>query len=379
MVHRSVELIYHCLDSQKICIVVHMKQIKVVPNWAFSDSEGNHLNQQLFDLLRELHESGKLTNATKKLGISYRHGWNLIQRWAEFFGTPLVDMQKGRGASLTNLGEKLLWAEERVLARLGPQMESLASELNLEIHQALRSDTPVINLFASHGYAVAMLPNLVDELQLNIQYMPSAEGIAAVERGECQVAGFHLPTQLSGSNIYAEYKERLTNPDLRIIRFITRQQGLMVASGNPKQIRSLTDLAREDIRFVNRQAGSGTSALLDELLARNSIDAKVIKGYNTREFTHSAIAAYVASGMADTGMGVEPPARQFSLDFIPLASEHYLLICLEETLANPAMQRFLGDIRSERFSEGILTLPGYSCDRSGEVIRVNELFTELEL
>jgi len=77
-------------------------------------------------------------------------------------------------------------------------------------------------------------------------------------------------------------------------------------------------------------------------------------------------------------LGVEPPARQFSLDFIPVASEHYLLICLEETLANPAMQRFLGDIRSDRFSDGILTLPGYSCDHSGDVMSVKELFAELE-
>lgn len=355
-----------------------MKQIRVVPSWGFSDSEGNQLNPQLFELLRELHDREKLTDAAKALGISYRHGWNLIQRWTEFFGTPLVDMQKGRGAKLTNLGEKLLWAEERVIARLGPQMESLASELNLEIHQALRSDTPVINLYASHGYAVALLPTLVNELQLNIQYMPSIEGIAAVERGDCQVAGFHLPTELSGSDIYRRYRELLSNPQLRVIRFITRQQGLMVEKGNPKGITGLQDLQRDEIRFVNRQPGSGTSALLDELLQRNGIEGSRIKGFNTREYTHSAIAAYVASGMADTGMGVEPPARQFSLDFIPLANEHYLLICLQETLSNPGMQRFLADIRSEQFSEAILTLPGYSCDRSGEVISVAELFDEIE-
>jgi len=355
-----------------------MKQIRVVPSWGFSDSEGNQLNPQLFELLRELHDREKLTDAAKALGISYRHGWNLIQRWTEFFGTPLVDMQKGRGAKLTNLGEKLLWAEERVIARLGPQMESLASELNLEIHQALRSDTPVINLYASHGYAVALLPTLVNELQLNIQYMPSIEGIAAVERGDCQVAGFHLPTELSGSDIYRRYRELLSNPQLRVIRFITRQQGLMVEKGNPKGITGLQDLQRDEIRFVNRQPGSGTSALLDELLQRNGIEGNRIKGFNTREYTHSAIAAYVASGMADTGMGVEPPARQFSLDFIPLANEHYLLICLQETLSNPGMQRFLADIRSEQFSEAILTLPGYSCDRSGEVISVAELFDEIE-
>ena len=356
-----------------------MKQIRVVPSWVFSDSEGNQLNPQLFELLRELHDREKLTDAAKALGISYRHGWNLIQRWTEFFGTPLVDMQKGRGAKLTNLGEKLLWAEERVIARLGPQMESLASELNLEIHQALRSDTPVINLYASHGYAVALLPTLVNELQLNIQYMPSIEGIAAVERGDCQVAGFHLPTELSGSDIYRRYRELLSNPQLRVIRFITRQQGLMVEKGNPKGITGLQDLQRDEIRFVNRQPGSGTSALLDELLQRNGIEGNRIKGFNTREYTHSAIAAYVASGMADTGMGVEPPARQFSLDFIPLANEHYLLICLQETLSNPGMQRFLADIRSEQFSEAILTLPGYSCDRSGEVISVAELFDEIEI
>lgn len=355
-----------------------MKQIKVVPSWGFSDSEGNQLNPQLFELLRELHDRKKLTDAAKALGISYRHGWNLIQRWTEFFGTPLVEMQKGRGAQLTNLGEKLLWAEERVIARLGPQMESLASELNLEIHQALRSETPVINLYASHGYAVALLPTIVNQLQLNIQYMPSLEGIAAVERGDCQVAGFHLPTGLSGSDIYRRFKDLLSNPELRVIRFITRQQGLMVERGNPKGISGLKDLRREEIRFVNRQAGSGTSALLDELLQREHIDSADIKGFNTREFTHSAIAAYVASGMADTGLGVAPPAHQFSLDFIPLANEHYLLICLSETISNPVMQRFIEDIRSERFTEAIKTLAGYRCDHSGEVISVAELFAEIE-
>ena len=320
-----------------------MKRIQVVPSWSFRDSGGNQLNPQLFSLLGAIHETGKLTAATSKIGISYRHGWNLLNTWAAFFGLPLVDMQKGKGATLSALGEKLLWAEQRVLARLEPQLDSLASELNLEIHRALEGVSPLLRLHASYGYAVALLPDFAGEIQLDLQYRSAEEALASLNRGVCDVAGFHVPvTGREGgmSDALSETYSRHLKPRVhKIVKFITRQQGLMIKPGNPKQITGLQDLLRKDVKFINRQKDSGTRALLDELLRREGINSKKISGFADEEFTHSAVAAFVAAGMADVGIGVKAAARQFGLDFIPLSSEHYLLVCHNKTLKAEAMRR----------------------------------------
>lgn len=377
MDENSVHSIYHRFITIQICIFLHMKKIRVEPNWRFTDSEGRQLTPQLFDLLKALKRSGKLTDAAKTIDVSYRHGWNLIKEWTDFFGTPLVDMKKGKGASLTMLGEKLLWAEERVQARLGPQLENLASELNLEIHKTLQKEQPVINIFASHGYAVALLPEWVDKLQVNLQYMPAEHAISAVINGECELAGFHLPRNLEDSELYKRYKQLLSSSDLTVISFITRSQGLIIQSGNPKNISSLKNLTRQDIKFINRQQGSGTSELLEEWLLNEQIPTNKIKGYETREFTHSAVAAYVASGMADVGLGVEPPARNFGLDFIALGKEHYLFVCRTESLASQSLDSFIKEISNNAFAEAIIRLPGYNLDSPGKLISTTELFNSL--
>lgn len=355
-----------------------MKQIRVSPSWIFKDSEGNTLNPQLFDLLKAIRDTGKLTDAAKASDISYRHGWNLIQKWTEFFGTPLVDQQKGRGTQLTHLGNKLLWAEERVNARLGPQLENIASEVNLEIHQALNPEKPLINIFASYGYAIAKLGEAMDSLQVNLQYMPAENAIAALCNDECHAAGFHIPWGLENSSLYEKYHALLEGKPLSVVHFITRKQGLMTKRGNPKQIRSLNDLIRPDVSFVNRQFGSGTSDLFDELLAREGISTKRVKGYSTREFTHSAIAAYVASGMADTGLGVQPPAEQFGLDFVPIAEESYLLVLKTDSLEDPGIQLLLDEVRSEIFAAKIDTLPGYQKENLGKVSPISWLLDALK-
>lgn len=354
-----------------------MNKIKVEPNWTFTDSSGQQLSPQLFALLHALKKSEKLTDAAKQIGISYRHGWNLIKQWTDFFGTPLVEMQKGRGAKLTMLGEKLLWAEERVQARLGPQMENLATELNLEIHKALEIHNPILSLYASHGYAVALLPEHIEELELNLQYMPAEQAIRAVIAGECDIAGFHLPRGVGGSQLIEQHKRQLLSDDLTVIRYITRQQGLIVQSGNPKQIKSLNDLIRSDVRFINRQEGSGTSALFNELIHRAELDPEKINGYTTREFTHSAVAAYVASGMADVGLGVEPPARNFGMDFIPLALEHYLFVCKTNRLEHPPVKALIEQLTSPGLTSAIESLPGYQLDGTGSQMSTDKLFAAI--
>lgn len=352
-----------------------MKRIHVVPTWSFRDGSGNQLNPQLFSLLRAIHEEGKLTAATKKISISYRHGWNLLNTWAAFFGVPLVELQKGRGAQLTALGEKLIWAEQRVGARLGPQLESLTSELNMEIHRALEGVNPLLRLHASHGYAVALLPEFSDNIQLDLQYKSAEEALASLSRGTCDIAGFHLPTEGISPQLLESYSRYLKPRVHKVIRFITRRQGLMVKADNPHEISTLKDLNKPDVRFINRQKDSGTRALLDQLLQQQGIQPEHINGFANEEYTHSAVAAYVASGMADVGMGVEAAARQFGLGFVPLAHEHYLLVCHHRSLEQASVERLLHSIRSSAFQQAVLKLPGYNPDNCGEIVSVDSILT----
>ncbi len=353
---------------------MHIKKIQVVPTWSFRDERGNQLDPQLFSLLRALERQGKLTSAAKDAAISYRHAWNLLNKWAAFFGAPLVELHKGRGAWLTPLGEKLLWAEKRVIARLEPQLDNLASELNMEIQRTLEGVKPVLRLHASHGYAVALLPRFADQIQLDLQYKSAEDALAALNRGACDVAGFHMPVALMSERLLKSYSRYLKPRGHKIIRFISRRQGLMLKPDNPKGIESIRDLARPDVRFINRQKDSGTRALLDELLRREGIKAGAINGYADEEFTHSAVAAFVAAGMADVGFGVEAAADQFGLAFIPVTTEHYLLACHQRTLEQEATQRLLQLIRSAAFQQAVRALPGYEPVACGQVVALDEVF-----
>jgi len=344
-----------------------LKRIHIDPNWLFRDEAGNTLDPQLFRLLEEIYHHKKLTAATKSMGISYRHGWNLLGKWADFFGTPLVILEKGRGANLTPLGEKLLWAEQRVIARFQPQMASLASELNIELQKALVNLTPLLRIQASHGYAVALLPDACSNLQLDLQYSSPLEALSALNRDSCDLAGFHVPRGVVIKTLLKQYQQFLKPRAHKIIRFITRQQGLMVRKDCSLDINGLEDLTQDKVRFINRQEDSGTRALFDQLLMNNDLSSNDIIGYNNKEFTHSAVAAYVASNMADAGFGVEQAAHQFGLRFIPICTEDYVFVCHQKNLNKAAIAEFIHSIESTEFQEKIHALAGYKGDKLGVI------------
>ncbi|MHA7879287.1 MAG: substrate-binding domain-containing protein [Saccharospirillum sp.] len=345
-----------------------MKKLTIHPTWLLQADEHHTLDHTLFNLLRGIHSSGKLTDAAKQADISYRHAWNLLNRWDDFFGLPLVTMRKGQGTRLSDLGETLLWAEQRLQARLGPQTESMASELNMELQQLLEGAHPVLRVHASHGYAVALLPTFREQLELNLQYCSPTDALTALNRGNCDIAGFHLPTDTPfAQHIFNTYQHLLDAEQHCVIRFITRQQGLIIREQMALPITSLKDLTRPGLRFINRQRDSGTRALLNLLLDQAGIDGKRIQGFEREEYTHTAIAAYIASNMADAGFGVEAAARQFGLGFLPLAKEHYLMICRKDRLSDEKLQRFLALLKSKAFVDAVNTLPGYQPNRCGEV------------
>ncbi len=356
-----------------------MHKVHIKPQWTIRHTDGSALAPRVIELLVKVLEHGSLSGACTASGVSYRHAWELIRQGEAMFGQPLVVMQRGKGSSLTPLGEKLVWADRRITARLSPLLDSLASELGAEIEKLIPTAPSLLRIHASHGFAIEALRGFLAAAQVpgDLRYRGSEEAVASLHHGSCDVAGFHVPLGEFEAEAVAHYASWL-NPDTqKIIDVATRRQGLMVASGNPKKIYALADLARPGIRFINRQAGSGTRYLFDLQLREAGIAPEAVKGYEQCEFTHAAVAAYVASGMADAGYGVETPARQFKLDFISNQSERYFLLCDERSLAAPIVQRMLSILRGEAYQNAVNRLPGYQAVNCGRVQSLAEAFESL--
>ena len=180
---------------------------------------------------------------------------------------------------LTAFGEKLVWAGERMQARLGPQLENLAQELATEIKPFLHQRPSVIRVHASHGFAVSKLRELLDRepgIGVDLRYVSNQNSLVSLAQGACDLSGVHLPRgELRAQGIRA-CKEWLDPREDRVISFVTREMGLMVKRGNPLKIGSLRDVVERKARFVNRDHDSGTRLLFDQLLAlHRSNEAKI--------------------------------------------------------------------------------------------------------
>lgn len=353
-----------------------MKRISIKPVWTLLDTDGNALPPRLLELLVQVQAHGSLLAACQHLGLSYRHAWDLVRQGEAHFNAALLHMARGKGSTLSALGEKLVWADHRISARLKPVLDSLASELAVEIHRAVVGEPIALRVQASHGYAIA---HLLDQLvaggmAVERKYGSSIEAVAALRDGACDAAGLHLPIGPLQAGVLAHYQTWLQDRDVVVVDIATRRQGLMVAPGNPCKVYELRDLLRSDVRFINRQAGSGTRFLIEQLLQAQGLAHDLIPGFEQGEFTHAAVAAYVASGMADVGFGLETPARQFKLDFLPLAHERYFLLTHAETLAQAPMQALLAALQQPELRDAIHALPGYQATDAGRVTPLAQAF-----
>ena len=197
----------------------------------------------------------------------------------------------------------------------------------------------------------------------------SLGGLMALRKGTCHLAGSHLLDTETGEYNISYIKRYLKGLMVSVFHLALRDQGLILAKGNPKGIKGLEDLARKEITFVNRQAGSGTRVLFDFRLGKLSIRPESIKGYDHEEFTHMAVAVDVLSGAADCGVGIYAAARALDLDFIPLEKEQYDLIIPSSMIENPQMGLLLETIRSQEFKDRVMALGGYDPSKSGEFWR----------
>ena len=206
------------------------------------------------------------------------------------------------------------------------------------------------------------------KLFMSSSHVGSMGGIMAIRRGEAHAAGCHLLDPATGEYNRSFLKKYFPRGDVKLVRCVGRQQGLMVAKGNPLNIEKFPDIAGEKVRYVNRQKGSGTRILTDYLCRQENLDTAAIYGYDREELTHTSVAAQIVSGSADAGMGIYSAAKLYDLDFIPICIEEYDLIIPDHAWETPMVQQLISTLKSDAFRDTILAMGGYTIDHPGECI-----------
>ena len=336
-----------------------------LPDGADHATPTSPLHHPLMALLQAVRNEGSISKAAKTLGLSYRHVWGELKRWEGSLDQALIVWEKGQAARLTEFADKLLWAERQAQARLAPQISALQAELEKTFAQAFDPASHVLTVYASHDDALVRLREHAADggLHLDMRFCGSVDAIRALNEGRCTVAGFHAPMQPVADSLVARtYRPLLQTGQHKLIGFAVRQQGLMVAPGNPLGLKAWEDLQQPGVRFVNRTLGTGTRLLLDNWLATQGLTGAAICGYEREESSHAAVAACVASGQADCALGIESAARAHQLDFVPLLHEHYWLVCLKSALDTPAVQQLLQVLSACAWGTVLGHLPGYSSE-----------------
>ncbi len=333
--------------------------------------------EELFRLLHGVRDLGSLSAAAKHIGVSYRHAWGLLGEWADRFGYELVELERGRGARLSPLGESLLRAERKAENSVGAALRSLETELTADLVSSVPhgdSGSTRLRVFASHSMMLEILREMLsaDKLRLDLHFRGSIDSLRMLHQGRCDLAGFHIADQPIGQALSAHDQPWLRAREHSLIKVVAREQGLMVAHGNPLGIQGIKDLAKTKLRFINRQPESGTRLLFDLLLARSGIKPAAIFGYDVEEFTHIAVAALIAGGAADVGPGIQAAAKKFDLGFVPLTRETYYLAVRTAALSISSIQHLRKTLGSQEFAHAVESLGGYDVSGSGAVLRVDD-------
>jgi putative molybdopterin biosynthesis protein len=197
----------------------------------------------------------------------------------------------------------------------------------------------------------------------------------ALRRGEAHLAGSHLLDPETGEYNISYIRQYMPNIPVKVVTLVGREQGLLVKQGNPKSIKSLNDLNRpgvetdaKRVQFVNRQRGAGTRVLLDYHLNLLGIASEGIIGYTQEEYTHLGVAAAVASGRADCGLGIAAAAKALELDFIPLYQERYDLVIPKEYAESELLTPLFAVLENLEFRAAVAALPGYDVSKMGTLV-----------
>ncbi len=284
-------------------------------------------------------------------------------------GDKLIATPMGRGASVIM---SLVQAEGQV--SIGQASEGLEAREEVEV-ELFGNEEAIDNTLVAIGSHDMTMDILASELRksfpemaLSSAHVGSMGGLMALRKGEAHLAGIHLLDEEIGEYNHSYVNRLLPNQSMVLVNMVYRMQGLMVLPGNPKDIRGIEDLIREDVMFVNRQRGAGTRILLDYMLKEQGIEPEQIAGYQREDFTHMAVAAAVVGNVADVGMGILGAAEALGLDFIPLKEERYDLAVSETTFKSEHFQKLLQVINSNTFKTRVESLGGYSTRHTGLIM-----------
>lgn len=244
--------------------------------------------------------------------------------------------------------------------------------VTVELYRQPEEIEHTIVVIGSHDLTLDLLAQHLAEarpgLRLASAHAGSLGGLVALRRGEAHLAGSHLLDEATGEYNISYVRQYLPGVPVVLVTLVRREQGLIVAPGNPKGIRGLADLARPEVTFVNRQRGAGTRVLLDYRLKELGIDPATVNGYEREEYTHLAVAAAVQSGAADCGLGIRAAARALDLDFVPLEHERYDLVIPRQYYEGPLLRPLLDLLHDVAFRQAVAALPGYDVAEMGQIV-----------
>ena len=288
-------------------------------------------------------------------------------------GGTMVATPLPRGAGVLT---SLVRADGLLVVPAGLEGHHAGEEVDIELLRGIDEIAGTIVAIGSHDLVLDLAASALraedPNLTLASSNVGSLGGLVALRDGLCHLAGSHLLDPATGEYTLS-YLNRVLAPwggaDVSVVRLVHRDQGLMVAPGNPLGLTGIGDLTRSGVRYVNRQRGAGTRVLLDFELGRLGVSPDDIDGYAREEPTHLAVAAAVAAGRADAGLGIMAAARAFGLDFVPVTQEPYNLVVAAEAMDSPLLAPLWSLLRSDRFQAAVTELGGYTTKEMGRRIR----------
>lgn len=318
------------------------------------------------------------------------HAFDQIKLLADSRRMEILRLLMASSATLTQLartlGQSPAWVRHHILALESADLIEMsetrttgkvtekfyrakASALLLQEVILPKSKRPAVIFSGSHDLALeGIAERLAKHVTLLSLPVGSLDGLVNLRQGLCQISGSHILDE-SGEYNTPTVRHLFPDRDMDVITLAYRTQGLILAGGNPKGIKSIADLSRPGVRFANRNPGSGTRLWLDAELRRHGIPAETIQGYETAVKTHSEAASLVGTGRADVSLGLQAAAHQRGLDFIPLFEERYDLVLPREQ--EQALHPLLDYLQTLAFRQSLSVLTGYNPTHTGEQILVH--------
>ncbi len=285
-------------------------------------------------------------------------------------GEELMATPAGKGAGAVM---SLVRADGILTLPAGSEGVGAGEEVQIELLRPLIDVQSTLVAIGSHDNIIDVLANLLHKgrkaIRISSAHVGSMGGIMAIRRGEAHFAGSHLLDEDTGDYNVSFIRRFLAGTPLQLINLCYRQQGLIVARGNPLNITGFEDVAEHKLSFINRQNGAGTRLLTDKTLKDLGINPKDINGYEHEEYTHMSVAAAIANGSVNCGMGILAAANALNIDFVPVAEERYDLIIPKQFLDDNKIMALLDLIRnSSEFKELVNRLGGYNLRDSGKIM-----------